>query len=151
MPSSASGSRPRWKAAAARGVELDRVAIPADAARALQALSGLDARRPDALIIATQGGTLAHADAIAALVRRLRLPAVGLIAAGSLVQFSPDFAASARESADFADRILRGASPADLPVRQATIYEVTLNAALARELGIELPLALRVRATRVLR
>ena len=138
------------QAAGARGVALELVLIGADAARAQQALHELEGARPDALIIAVQGGPLAHAEAIRGLVRRLRLPAVGVLAAGSVVQIGPDFAATARESADFVDRILRGAQPADLPVRQATIYEVTLNAALARELGIELPLALRVRATRVI-
>ena len=138
------------QAAAARGIELELLAIGADAQSAQQALRELEARPPDGLIVPIQGGTLAHAGAIRAVVRRQRLPTVGLLPAGSVVQIGPDFAASARESADFVDGILRGARPADLPVRQATNYEVTLNAAMAREIGVDLPLALRVRATRVI-
>jgi len=138
------------QAAGARGVELELLTIGADAQSAQLALRELETRPPDALIVPIQGGTLAHAGAIRTVVRRLRLPAVGLLPAGSVVQIGPDFVASARESADFVDRILRGARPADLPVRQATIFEVTVNAAQAREIGVELPLALRVRATRVI-
>ena len=58
--------------------------------------------------------------------------------------------ASLREAADLVDRILRGARPADLPVRQIRSVTVTLNLGLARELGIELPVSLRIRADEVI-
>ncbi|MCW5661092.1 MAG: ABC transporter substrate-binding protein [Burkholderiaceae bacterium] len=138
------------QAAQAKGIALEMVEIGADAHSLRSAFDALDRRRPDGLVIPIQGGTLAHAPAIQEAVRRLRLPAVGLLRAGGLVQIGPDFRATARECADFVDRILRGAHPADLPVRQATSYRVTLNARLAREIGVVLPLSLRVRADEVI-
>jgi putative ABC transport system substrate-binding protein len=56
--------------------------------------------------------------------------------------------ASLREAADMV--ILRGAKPADLPVRQIRSVTVTLNLGMARELGVDVPASLRVRADEVI-
>lgn len=137
-------------AARAKGAELSVAPVSADVASVQQAFDGFARRRPDGLVIPIQGGALTHAALIKTLVRQMRLPAVGLLDAGAVVQISPDFAASARESTDFVDQILRGARPADLPVRRAQAFVVTLNTGLARELGIALPASLRARAHRVI-
>ena len=137
------------RAARAKGAEFALVPVDADAASVARAFDGFAHRRPDGLLIPIQGGALAHAALIRTLVRRHRLPAVGLLSAGAVMQISPDFVASARESADFADRILRGARAAALPVRQASTFVVTVNPTLARELGIVLPASVMARADRV--
>ena len=69
---------------------------------------------------------------------------------GAVVRHGADVLASLREAADLVDRILRGARPADLPVRQIRSVTVTLNLGLARELGIEVPASLRIRADEVM-
>lgn len=50
----------------------------------------------------------------------------------------------------FVDRLLRGAKPADLPVEDPTRFEFVINLAAARAIGINVPAALRIRATRLI-
>jgi putative ABC transport system substrate-binding protein len=133
-----------------KGARLDGVAITTDAHSVEQAFRAFERERPDALMIANSGATLAQAQAIRERVRVQRLPAAGLVEAGAVVRHSADVLASLREAADLVDRILRGAKPADLPVRQIKSVTVTLNLGLARELGIEVPASLRVRADEVI-
>jgi len=137
-------------AARAKGAALEGIALSADAPSWQWALRALEVQVPHGLLIGINGGTLAHAEAIAQAVRRLRLPAVGLLRAGGLVLIGADFQASAREAADFVDRILRGARPQDLPVRQSMFIRTTVNMKLARQIGVELPLGLRLRADEVI-
>lgn len=137
-------------AARAKGAEFEMVPITTDVQSVHKAFDDFERRRPDGLLIPIQGGALTHAALIRSHVRRLRLPAVGLHSAGAVLQISPDFAASAREAAEFVDRILRGASPADLPVRQARAFVTSIHPGLARELGIELPATVRARADKVI-
>jgi putative ABC transport system substrate-binding protein len=133
-----------------KGARLDAVAITTDAHSVEQAFRAFEGERPDALMIANNGATLAQAQGIRERLRVQRLPAAGLIEAGAVVRHSADVLASLREAADLVDRILRGAKPADLPVRQIKSVTVTLNLGLARELGIEVPASLRVRADEVI-
>ena len=55
-----------------------------------------------------------------------------------------------RENARFVDQILRGAKPADMPVRQPTRYELVINARTAASLGLAIPSNLRLIANRVI-
>jgi putative ABC transport system substrate-binding protein len=152
---------PHWSAAArqieiardiaqARGAVLDAVPITADARSVSAAFAGFDRQRPDGLMIANNAATFAQAAALQAGVLARRLPAVGLIEAGAIVRHSVDIRGTVREATEFVDRILRGAAPADLPVRQARSVIVTLHLKRARELGIEVPASLRVRADEVI-
>jgi putative ABC transport system substrate-binding protein len=49
-----------------------------------------------------------------------------------------------------ADRLLRGARPADLPIEQPTRFELVVNAATARQLGMTIPAPIRAIATRII-
>jgi putative ABC transport system substrate-binding protein len=133
-----------------KGARLDGVPITTEAQSVERAFQAFERERPDGLVIANDGATVAQARSIRERVRAQRLPAAGLIEAGSVVRHSADTVAGLREAADLVDRILRGAKPADLPVRQIRSVTVTLNLGLARELGIELPASLRMRADEVI-
>jgi putative ABC transport system substrate-binding protein len=55
-----------------------------------------------------------------------------------------------RRSADFVDKILRGAKPADLPVEQPTTFELILNLKAAHALGLTVPPSILLRATEII-
>jgi putative tryptophan/tyrosine transport system substrate-binding protein len=69
---------------------------------------------------------------------------------GALVGYGLDFRQAARHAASYADRLLRGVKPADLPIEQATRFELIVNRRAARALGLTLPQALLLRADEVI-
>jgi ABC-type uncharacterized transport system substrate-binding protein len=73
-------------------------------------------------------------------------PARRFVAAGGLISWSADSVAYWRQAATYVDKILRGASPADLPVEQPTTFELLINLRTARTLGLTIPRSLLLRA-----
>ncbi len=65
--------------------------------------------------------------------------------------YSADPAILFRRAADYVDRILRGAKPADLPVEQATQFKLVVNLKTAKALGLTLPESILLRADEVIR
>jgi putative ABC transport system substrate-binding protein len=61
---------------------------------------------------------------------------------GGLVSNGPDDGAQYRQAASYIDRILKGATPADLPVQQATKFEFIINLKTAKALGLTVPPAI---------
>jgi putative ABC transport system substrate-binding protein len=88
------------------------------------------------------------------LVARLRLPMIYPIATGvtggALLAYGIDRVDLFRRAADYADRILKGASPADLPVQQPTKFELAVNARTAMTLGLVVPESLLLSADEVI-
>jgi ABC-type uncharacterized transport system substrate-binding protein len=80
---------------------------------------------------------------IVALVDQLRLPAIysgrAFVEAGGLMSYAASSVAFWRRAADFVDKILRGASPADLPVELPTTFEFIANLKAAHALGLTIP------------
>ena len=70
--------------------------------------------------------------------------------AGLLASYGPNILEIYRRGATFVDRILKGAKPAELPVEQPPTWELAINAATARALGLTIPQTLRVRADHVI-
>ena len=110
--------------------------------------------RVDGLVI--QDDTIfgeANAAKIAVLAARRRLLAVGareFADAGGAIGYGRTDAELYRRGAYFVDRILRGARPADLPVEQATRFELVINLKVTRAIGIRVPQAVMLRADRVI-
>jgi ABC-type uncharacterized transport system substrate-binding protein len=71
---------------------------------------------------------------------QFRIPVVsGISQSGSLISYAPDTEDLFRRSASYVDRILRGASPADLPVQLPTKFELIVNLKTAKALGLTVP------------
>jgi len=111
--------------------------------------------RVDGLVI--QDDTIfgeANADEMAALATQRRLLAVGgreFADAGGAIGFGRTDAELYRRGAYFVDRILNGAKPADLPVEQATRFEMVINLRAASAIGLKIPQPVLLRADRVIR
>jgi len=91
---------------------------------------------------------------IAELASAHRLPSMFIakhwVEAGGLMAYGADFPLMFRRAADYAAKILKGAKPADLPVEQATKFELIVNLRTAKALGIELPTGVLLRANEVI-
>ena len=72
------------------------------------------------------------------------------IDAGGLIAYGPSYPDLYRRAAIYVDKILRGASPSSLPVEQPTKFELIINVKAARAIGLQVPMALMVRADEVI-
>jgi putative tryptophan/tyrosine transport system substrate-binding protein len=72
------------------------------------------------------------------------------VLAGGLMSYGADFTTMWRRGADYAAKILKGAKPADLPVEQATKFEMVVNLKTAKAIGVDLPTAILLRADEVI-
>jgi putative tryptophan/tyrosine transport system substrate-binding protein len=91
-----------------------------------------------------------HRAVIAELAIRHRLPSIAafrnVAASGVLASYGIDIPQLYRRAAEYTDRILKGEKPAELPVQAPTKYELIINLATARALGVQLPQLLLARA-----
>jgi putative ABC transport system substrate-binding protein len=141
-------------AAAAKRVEL-ATALVGDKEDLEQVFADLERRRPDGLIVAATGGAISNwRTEIIDGVRRLRLPTVYAFGAyalsGGLLSYGPNILENVREATEFVVRILHGASPAQMPLRQTKKFDLVVNLAEARRIGVTIPQSILLRADRVI-
>jgi putative tryptophan/tyrosine transport system substrate-binding protein len=97
------------------------------------------------LIILPDAFNVTHRDAIIAAASRHSLPLIGTLqyaSAGGLIAYWFNGIDLHAQAASYIDRILRGASPADLPVQQPTKYSLIINLKTAKALGLTVPAAM---------
>ena len=135
------------------GVELRAVNVR-DADEIERSIAGFAQGSNGGLVVTGSAAAAAHRDLIVTLAARHRLPAVynarlyGEI--GGLVCYGADFLDQFRRAAGYADRILKGEKPADLPVQAPTKYELVINLKTAKALGLDVPPSLLARADEVI-
>jgi len=114
------------------------------------AFSAMATDRIDALMVAAGALTDSHSRKLADLATRIRVPAMygarGFVEAGGLVSYSASFSDNYRRAATYVDKILRGAAPGDLPVEQASKFELAINLRTAKALGLSIPPSFLLRA-----
>src|SRR6516164_400895 len=107
-----------------------------------------------ALIIFSDGLTVAHQKKLADLALAYRLPAMfgfrEFTEMGGLVSYGASNTGMWRRAASYVDRILKGTSPGDLPVEQPTRFELVVNLKTAKALGLEIPPNVLARADDVI-
>jgi putative ABC transport system substrate-binding protein len=113
------------------------------------------AREPNGGLIPLPSPLMAvHRDLIISLARRHRLPNVFALRyypmAGGLASYGTDNIELYRRAASYVDRILKGEKPGDLPIQQATKFELVINLKTARELGLDPPISLLARTDEVI-
>src|SRR5258706_12781728 len=106
------------------------------------------------MYIVIDGLVVTSRASIKALAFNARLPTMHgrreSVAAGGLISYGPNFPELWRRSADYIDKILRGAKPADIPVEQPTKFDLVINLKTAKALGLTVPPPLLARADEVI-
>jgi len=115
-----------------------------------RAFAEFSAKRAEALLVVTEALFVLHREEIARLALKHRLPSMHGVRenaeAGGLISYGPSLRQSSRRAATFADKILKGAKPSELPVEQPTRFELVVNRTTAKELGVTIPQSFLVRA-----
>jgi putative tryptophan/tyrosine transport system substrate-binding protein len=111
-------------------------------------------RRIDGLIVGSDPMLVRHRNRLAALAARNAIPTIYearfTAFAGGLMSYGTDFNESFRQMGIYTAKILKGAKPADLPVVQATKFELVINLKAAKALGLTIPPSLLAQADEVI-
>jgi putative ABC transport system substrate-binding protein len=141
--------------AAAVSFAVQAIAAPVRDMSELESIVAAQAREPNSgLMVMPDSFTDAHRVEITSLAARYRLPAVYpfrfFAQLGGLLSYGNDLTDNFRRAAIYADRILKGAKPSELPVQAPVKYELVINLKTAAALGLDVPLHLQQRADEVI-
>jgi putative tryptophan/tyrosine transport system substrate-binding protein len=110
--------------------------------------------RADALYVVVNALFNANRTRIITLALIARLPMIlntrDFVQAGSLISYGPAFPGVFRRAAEYVDKILRGAKPGEIPVEQATKFDLVINLTTAKALGLTIPESFLLRADEVI-
>jgi ABC-type uncharacterized transport system substrate-binding protein len=136
------------------GLQLQIVRV-ADSNEFENIFSELAANHIKALTLVSHPFLTANDRQIVNLAAKSRIPAIyphrGYVEAGGLASYGADHSYLLRRAAVYVDKILRGAKPAELPVEQATKFELVINLKTAKQLGVTIPSDVLMWADRVIK
>jgi ABC-type uncharacterized transport system substrate-binding protein len=140
---------------ASQSLAVKTIPLPFRDSAEIERALGDFAREPKGgLLVLPDISTLLHRDLIITLAARNRLPAIypfrRFITSGGLAYYGANTTDMYRNIADYVDRILKGAKPADLPVQAPTKFELVINLKTAKALGLDVPWFLQQRADEVI-
>lgn len=119
------------------------------------AFTRLNRSKVDALMILDDAFMATHEGTILQMASKARLPVVygykPLASQGALISYAPDFKDLFRRAAGYVDKILKGASPASLPVEQPNKFDLVVNLRTANTLGLTIPESVLIQADEVIR
>jgi putative ABC transport system substrate-binding protein len=119
-----------------------------------QAFAAMVRERADAVITFSDSMTYVFPTPVAGLALRSRLPLISpyreIAQAGGLMAYGPSLPDMFRHVAGHVGKILKGAKPGDLPIEQATTFELVINLKAAKALGLTVPYSLLSRADEVI-
>jgi putative ABC transport system substrate-binding protein len=137
----------------ALGLRLQPLGVPG-ATEFDNAFSAMLQERAGGVLVLSTPLFIGGARRLAELAMKYKLPTMfgprEHVEAGGLLSYSPDRADLYRRAAVYVDRILKGAKPADLPVEQATKFELVINLKTAKALGLTIPQSFLLRADQVI-
>jgi putative ABC transport system substrate-binding protein len=141
--------------AAAASLALEMIAAPVRDTSELESAIAGQARVPNGgLVVMTDSFLVAHRAEITSLAARYRLPAIYpfrfFVELGGLLSYGNDLFDSFRRAATYADQILKGAMPNELPVQAPVKFNLVINLPTAKALGLEVPPTLLARADEVI-
>jgi putative tryptophan/tyrosine transport system substrate-binding protein len=141
--------------AAAASLALEAIAAPVHDMSELESVVAAQARAPNGgLLVMADSFLVTHRAEITSLAARYRLPALYpyrfFTELGGLLSYGNDVVDNFRRAASYADRILKGAKPSELPVQAPVKFELVINLKTAKALGLNVPLHLQQRADEVI-
>jgi putative tryptophan/tyrosine transport system substrate-binding protein len=140
---------------AARSLKIELIGLAVNSVAEIEnAFAAFAGKSQSGMIVVPNVVTFANSNRIVALAARYRLPAIYPFAfyanEGGLISYGFDAADQFRQGAIYADKILRGAKPADLPVQHPTKFQIIINLKTAKALGLDVPLQLQQLADEVI-
>jgi putative ABC transport system substrate-binding protein len=118
------------------------------------AFAMIKSEQADGLVVFPDPLTFSNQEAITRFALTNKIPALfgakEFVSVGGLMSYGPSYPGMFRRGAYYVDRILKGTKPADLPVEQPTRFELVINLATARALGLDVPPMLLARADEVI-
>ena len=141
--------------AAAASLGVEAIISPVHDMSELESVIAAQAREPNSgLVVIPDAFTIGHRAEITLLADHYRVPAVywsrSFAELGGLISYGPVLVDEYRRAASYADRILKGAKPSELPVQAPVKFELVINLKTSKALGLDVPVQLQQLADEVI-